>query len=304
LKSSPSVQQLPPNTFIVLGPTAVGKSELAVELAERVHGEIVGADAFQVYSGLDTLSAKPSSALRARVPHHLIGVVPLSASFDVAQYRAMAMECIAEIAGRGKTPIICGGAGMYVRALTHGLAETPPADAELRAKLAEEPLESLVQRLRDLDPASTVDEANPRRVIRALEVCILSGRPFSSFRTEWTTAPGVRGVILTRSRESLEARITARTAAMFTSGVLEEVEVAAELGPTAEKMLGLREIQGLLKGKFTRQECKERIIIATRRYAKRQMTWFRREQGYVWLDLDVEKDSVTEMLRVAEFRSA
>jgi tRNA dimethylallyltransferase len=287
----------------VLGPTAVGKSELAVELAERVGGEIVGADAFQLYTGLDILSAKPSAALRARVPHHLISVVPLTAAFDVAQFRAMAVERIEDVASRGKTPIICGGAGMYVRALTHGLAQTPPGDPALRAQLASEPLDALVQRLRALDPAAQVDESNPRRVVRALEVCLLSGQPFSSFRAEWAASPRVRGVILTRSRESLEERIAQRTAAMFAAGVVDEVEAVGVLGPTAAKMLGLQEIRDLLAGKITRQKCQERIRIATRQYAKRQLTWFRREQSYAWLDLDEVSDPLGALVKLTETAS-
>lgn len=283
---------LPKNTLIILGPTAVGKSELAVEVAERVGGEIVGADAYQIYRGLDVLSAKPSKELRARVPHHLIDEIPLSARLDVAQYRAMALERIKDIAGRGRVPIVCGGAGMYARALTHGLSETPPADPMLRAELEKQPLEELVARLRQLDPAGTVDEKNSRRVIRALEVCILSGRPFSSFREEWQQTPEFLGVILSRSRESLLQRISARTAGMFAEGVVEEVAAIGEIGPTAAQMLGLREIQRHFAGELSRKECEEAIAIATRQYAKRQLTWFRRERGYRWLDLDVEADAV------------
>lgn len=284
----------------MLGPTAVGKSDLAVALAERIGGEIVGADAFQIYAGLDILSAKPSAELRARVPHHLIGEIPLTEAFDVAQYRAMAMQRAHEIAGRGKVPIICGGAGMYVRALTHGLAETPPSDPALRDELGREPLEALVSRLRALDPEAVVDEKNPRRVIRALEVCLLSGRPFSSFREEWATDPAVRGVVLTRPRESLNARIEQRTAAMFREGVVEEVAASGNLGPTAAQMLGLREIRAFIAGEISQKECESRVAQATRQYAKRQLTWFRRERGYTWLDLEAGEDAIPAMQRLAE----
>ena len=290
---------LPANTFILLGPTAVGKSDLAVEFAERIGGEIIGADAFQIYQGLDILGAKPSLDLRARIPHHLIGVVPLTTAFDVAQYRALAIPRIQEIASRGRTPIVCGGAGMYVRTLTHGLSDTPPANLAIRAELEREPLETLVARLRALDPASVVDEKNPRRVIRALEVCLASGRPFSSYREEWETDPGIRGAIVTRSRDSLPARISSRTDAMFKQGVVEEVAAVGDLGPTAGQMLGLREIRQLLSGELTIPECKAAIAQATRQYAKRQLTWFRREKGYRWIDLDTCKDPAAELARLA-----
>jgi tRNA dimethylallyltransferase len=291
---------LPANTFILLGPTAVGKSDLAVDLAERIDGEIIGADAFQIYQGLDILSAKPSPELRARVPHHLIGEIPVTTAFDVAQYRAAALSRIEAVATRGHTPIVCGGAGMYVRALTHGLSDTPPANPAIRAELEREPLDLLVARLRALDPAAVVDEKNPRRVIRALEVCLVSGRPFSTYREEWEAEPVIKGAVLTRSRDSLHARIAARTNAMFTQGVVEEVAGIGDLGPTAGQMLGLREIQSLLAGQLALGECKAAIAQATRQYAKRQLTWFRRERGYEWIDLDLSADPVAELARLAK----
>jgi tRNA dimethylallyltransferase len=291
---------LPANIFILLGPTAVGKSDLAVDLAERINGEIIGADAFQVYRGLDILSAKPSPELRARVPHHLIGEIPITTAFDVAQYRALALPRIEDVASRGRAPIVCGGAGMYVRALTHGLSDTPSANPAIRAELEREPLDSLVARLRALDPDAVVDEKNPRRVIRALEVCLVSGRPFSSYREEWEAAPVIRGAILMRSRDSLHVHIAARTDAMFMQGVVEEVAGIGDLGPTAGQMLGLREIQQFLAGQLAIGECKAAIAQATRQYAKRQLTWFRREKGYEWIDLDICPDPVAELARLAK----
>jgi tRNA dimethylallyltransferase len=209
----------------------------------------------------------------------------------------MALERIHEIASRGKTPIVCGGAGMYARALTHGLADLPPADPSLRAALETEPLGALVNRLRALDPDAKVDQKNPRRVVRALEVCLLTGRPFSSFRTEWQGASATRGVILTRSPDSLRARIAERAAAMFAAGVVEEVAASPEPGPTARQMLGLTEIRALLDGEISEEECQSRIVQATQQYAKRQLTWFRREKGYAWLDLDSELDPVSAIAR-------
>jgi tRNA dimethylallyltransferase len=286
----------------VLGPTSVGKSRLAVQLAERVGGEIIGADAFQVYAGLDILSAKPSPELRARVPHHLVGEVPLAVRFDVAQWLARARECIADITARGRVPVVCGGTGLYIRALTHGLAPLPAADPALRASLENEPLSVLAGRLRALDPASTVDMRNPRRVIRALEVCILTGRPFSSFRSEWSGDTAPHGVILSRSRDELHAVIQARADAMFAAGVIDEVASTAEVGPTAAQMLGLAEIREHIAGHITREECIEAIRLATRQYAKRQLTWFRRERAFAWLDLSATPDPLAELLR--EFHTA
>jgi tRNA dimethylallyltransferase len=297
---SSTVPALPDSTFVILGPTAVGKSELAVQLAEKVGGEIVGADAFQIYEGLDILSAKPDASLRARVPHHLIGEIPRGRSFDVATFRTIALERIAEIASRGAVPIICGGAGLYVRALTHGISTAlPSADADLRARLETEPLDALVKQLVALDPAATVDMQNRRRVVRALEVCILTGKPFSSFREEWNDGPTVRGVILSRPREALHLRIEQRTEAMFAAGVVAEVAAAGDLGPTASQMLGLREIQAHIAGDLSLNACKAAIALATRQYAKRQATWFRRERGYTWMDLSTEPDALRRLSLMA-----
>jgi len=285
--------------FCLLGPTAVGKSRLAVELAERVGGEIIGADAFQVYAGLDILGAKPSPELRARVPHHLIGEVPLTVSFDVGQWLARARACVAEIAGRGRLPILCGGNGLYVRAFALGLASLPPADAGLRAALEKEPLSSLVERLRALDPATTVDMQNPRRVIRALEVCLLTGKPFSSFRSEWSSAADPRGIIVSLPHQRHSIAISDRTRAMFDAGVVEEVAAVREIGHTAEQMIGFREIRELCQGNLARGECVELIAQATRQYARRQMTWFRRERGLGWMDLSATADPVGDIERMA-----
>jgi tRNA dimethylallyltransferase len=251
-----------------------------VAVAERCGGEIMGADAFQVYRGLDVLTAKPSAELQARVPHHLIGEIPLTQSFDVAQYLERARQGIAEIHARGRKVIVVGGTGLYLRALSHGLADLPGADAALRAELEQQPLAALQEQLAKLDPlgATQIDLQNPRRVIRALEVCRLTGRPFSSFRDEWNKpAPHIRGVVLTLDRAVLHERIDRRTEMMFADGVIEEVRACGETGPTASQTLGLREIRALLAGEMDAAACIAAIQQSTRQYAKRQMTWFRRE---------------------------
>jgi tRNA dimethylallyltransferase len=274
--------------FIIAGPTAVGKSDIAVAVAEQCNGEIIGADAFQIYQGLDILTAKPSPTLRTRVPHHLIGEIPLTQSFDVAQYLALAQARIAEIRARSRVPIVVGGTGMYLRALLRGLADLPVADAELRSQLEARPLADLQRQLTELDPegVSRIDLKNPRRVIRALEVCLLTGRPFSSFREQWTgEASTPRGVVLTLDRETLHTRIEHRTQAMFDADVIDEVAQCGDLGPTASQVLGWREIRAHLRGEMSRAECIAAIAQATRQYAKRQMTWFRREESLEMLDL-------------------
>lgn len=287
--------------FIIAGPTAVGKSDLAAAVAERCGGEIVSADAFQIYRGLDILTAKPSAELRARVPHHLVGEIPLAQSFDVAQFLRLARERIATIQERGRLPIIVGGTGLYLRALTHGLADLPGNDPALRAQFENQPIEELSRRLVELDPAgyTQIDRQNRRRVVRALEVCLLTGRPFSSFREQWDQLGAeINGVVLTRPREELHKRIDLRTEAMFAAGVEQEVRESEMPGPTARQTLGWREIRALLDGQMNREDCIAAIQLATRRYAKRQMTWFRREAHLAAVELTVaiEPESVVEAL--------
>ncbi len=252
-----------------------------MQLAERVGGEIVGADAFQVYAGLPILTAQPSAEDRARVPHHLVGVIPLTHAFDVAQYLALARQQIEEIRGRGRVPVIVGGTGLYLRALLRGLADLPPADEALRAELSALSLVELQAELRQRDPVAArfIDLQNPRRLIRAIEVCRLTGRPFSSFREEWehTASSEFRGYVLTRERDDLYRRIDQRVEAMFRDGVEDEVAALGEVGATAGQVLGLREIRERLAGRLTRAECIAAIQQATRHYAKRQLTWFAKE---------------------------
>ncbi|MCX6968002.1 MAG: tRNA (adenosine(37)-N6)-dimethylallyltransferase MiaA [Verrucomicrobia bacterium] len=290
--------------FFLVGPTAVGKTEVALTVAEACHGEIVGADAFQVYEGLDLLTAKPSREALARVPHHLVGTVPLAEAFNVARYLEAAQAAIAEIRSRGRLPIIAGGTGLYVRALTRGLSDIPPASGELRAELASTPLPELLERLGTLDPeaAAAIDVQNPRRVLRALEVCLVTGKPFSSFRQEWEKQPQFEGVLLERPREELYERIERRTHSMFAEGVVEEVRAALAtggVGPTAGQVIGWREITALLRGECTQVEAIGAIQQATRRYAKRQMTWFHREPMLIPFSLSGTGDLARLIQRAA-----
>ncbi len=293
------------SAFFVVGPTAVGKSELAAALAQACGGEVIGADAFQVYRGLDLLSAKPSEALREAVPHHLIGTVGLEESYHVARYRQEALAAIGAVCARGKVPVICGGTGLYVRALTHGLAELPPGDPALREELAAQPLAALQERLAALDPegARQVDLANPRRVIRALEVTLASGKPFSAFRQEWEGQEvAARGVLLERPREELYERVALRCRAMLEEGVLEEVRAVGDaIGPGAAQMIGWRELSAVLRGKMTREEALDAMTQATRRYVKRQATWFKRERWLTSLAAG-EPGALSEMIRLQRER--
>ena len=269
--------------FFIVGPTSVGKTSLAVDLAEQIGAEIVSADAFQIYRGFDLLTAKPTPEQQRRVRHHLIGCVPASEAYNVARYLEAAHSAMQSIARRGHSVIVVGGSGLYAKALTHGLAPLPEADQALRAGLERQDAGDLLARLRCCDPvtASTIDARNKRRLVRALEVCLLTGRPFSSLRAGWKNtrrAARLRGVFILRDRDDLVARINRRVGTMFAHGVEEEVRTASTDGSfTADRILGLAQIRTYLAGQIGLASCREQIAVATRQYAKRQVTWFKRE---------------------------
>ena len=274
---------LPERTVFVLGPTASGKSAVALALAEEVGGEIVNADAFQMYRGLDVLTAKPSSSDLQRVPHHLYSCLDPGEHCDAQKYRDLALPVIQEIAARGAVPIVVGGSGLYVKAVTHGLAPLPPANAALRARLAQLTLVEQVHWLLQRDPvaAETVNLLNPRYVERALEICILTGQPQSSLRRSFAeTAPQRNGVSLTWDRETLYQRINQRVVAMFASGIIDEVRSLRTETDGVARAIGVKEVRALLAGEIDDATALAAIQQATRRYAKRQGTWFRREH---WL---------------------
>jgi tRNA dimethylallyltransferase len=304
--------------FFIVGPTATGKSEIAAEVARKLDAEIVSADAFQIYRGLDLLTAKPDQATLAKAPHHLIGMVPLSDEMNVERYREAAERTIRDIHARGKLAIVVGGSGLYVKALTHGLAKLPGANPKLRQTLEHATIDELFRSLSTLDPAGAqqIDRQNKQRLIRAVEVCLLTGKPFSAQRTDWKqasvaaavtggrgehaakpnplppgTAAATPGVLICRDRAELYARINRRVEQMFEADVLDEVREVNNVGSTAEKMLGLQEIRALIGGEISQAECVARIQQATRRYAKRQLTWFQRQTNFPALNLSAHGSS-------------
>jgi len=269
----------------VVGPTGVGKTALALDLASILGTEIVGADAFQIYEGIPILTAQPTPAQRARVPHHLVGCVPISSAYDAAAYQRDATRALSEIANRGLAAIIAGGTGLYVRALAEGLSPTPPSDPALRVELDATPLDALVERLRRADPdaPAQVDLRNKRRVTRAIEICELSAQPLARFRDR--PRQRGRGVLLTRDRDDLNARIESHVRAMFDAGVVNEVAALPPPGLTASRTVGLREIQAHLRGELPLDACRAAIVLATRQLAKRQLTWFRNQTSFPPLNL-------------------
>jgi tRNA dimethylallyltransferase len=256
-------------------------------MARKLGGEIVNADAFQLYRGLEVLSAAPSAEERAIAPHHLYGVLDPTESADAGTYMRLAKPVIEEIQSRGKTPVVTGGSGLYLKFLTHGPAPLPAGDAALRAVLDARPLDDLVAELQSIDPVEAARTAlqNRRFVSRALEICILTGQKASDLRDQWETqtraiSAGLRGIVIQRSRPDLHARIAQRTRAMLDGGAIEEAAALTDVSANCEKAIGFREIRALLAGEIDRATCEELINAATRQYAKRQETWFRREK---WL---------------------
>ena len=285
--------------FFIVGPTATGKSELAADAASDLNAEIVSADAFQIYRGLHLLTAKPDAATLAKARHHLVGSMPTLEAMNAEKFRRLALRAIGEIHSRGKLVIVVGGSGLYIKALTHGLAVLPSADPDLRAQLSELSLADLQKKLRGLDPITVVDLKNRRRLIRAIEICVLSGKTASEQRSSWQSDRPSQGVFVFRERDDLYERIDQRVKKIFEAGVIEEVRNAGAVSETASKMIGLRELRELLDGKMSLEQCVAAIQQATRRYAKRQLTWFRRQTNFQSLNLS-ELSHVQAVERVSQ----
>lgn len=261
---------------------------MALAWAARSGGEVVNADAFQLYREFPVLSAQPAAAARASVPHHLFGCIPCRENMDAARYAGMALGVIRGIVARGRIPFVVGGSGLYLQALLEGLPELPPIAPALRAEVRAMTLEQLVARLRALDPAGAdgIDLRNPRRVARRVELCLQTGRPASDVLARPAPAEGLRGIVFTRSRGDLHARIEAAVADRLAGGALDEVRsMRGAAGETAPQILGWREITAHLDGEATLEECRERLTAATRQYARRQLTWFRGKSTFPMLNL-------------------
>ncbi|ADO72015.1 tRNA (adenosine(37)-N6)-dimethylallyltransferase MiaA [Stigmatella aurantiaca] len=282
-----------PLLTVIAGPTASGKTALAVELARRAGGEIVSADSQQVYRFFDIGTAKPSEEERAAVPHHLISVVDPLETFSAAEYQRHADAAIAEIAARGRPVFLVGGTGLYLRILLHGVVEAPGADPALRASLealaAAEGREAVHRQLAQVDPetAAKLPTNDLVRIIRALEIHSRTGVPASVWRREHAFAPDrypFRLFILEPPREDLYRAIHARTEAMFARGLIEETQALlargyAEAAPM--RSVGYVQARAVAEGRMSREEALQDTAQETRRYAKRQLTWFRKEPGAV-----------------------
>jgi tRNA dimethylallyltransferase len=279
----------------VAGPTAVGKTEVALLLAERLKGEIISVDSMQVYRGLEVGTAKPSPEERARVPHHLIDVVGMTMPFDAAKFVSLANQAVDGIRLRGRLPILCGGTGLYFKAFFEGLSQAPAGAPELRAALEATPVAELLSELSQRDPVTyeRIDRQNRRRIVRALEAIRLTGKPFSAQQSPWSHSSHEfeRGTIfgLARSTADLTARIDARVDAIFRRGLIMETEQLLTTGlaenRTALQALGYRQTVEHLQGSRGLAETIALVKIRTRQFAKRQMTWFKRQLPVQWIHI-------------------
>ncbi|MFC4374669.1 tRNA (adenosine(37)-N6)-dimethylallyltransferase MiaA [Nocardia halotolerans] len=283
-----------PRPIAVVGPTATGKTDLALELAEWLGGEIVNIDAMQLYRGMDVGTAKLPPGQRRGIPHHLLDVLDVTETATVAAYQQSAAAVVEDIMARGHTPVIVGGSMMYVQALLDQWdfpATDPAVRARWEALLAEGGAPAVHAALRQADPAAaaTILPTDGRRMVRALEVVELTGKPFAASAPtigapRWHTA--ILGV--DRDTAALDSRIEARTALMFDTGLVEEVrgllEVGLREGLTARRAIGYAQVLAYLDDEYDLAHARERTLIGTRRYVRRQRSWFRRDPRVAWLD--------------------
>ncbi|MYA69005.1 tRNA (adenosine(37)-N6)-dimethylallyltransferase MiaA [Candidatus Poribacteria bacterium] len=293
----------------LLGPTAVGKTEIAIQLAQHLNAEIVSVDSRQIYRQMDIGTAKPTPEERQAAPHHLIDCVDVSQPFSVADYQSLVDTAIADIQNRGKQVLLVGGAGLYFRAVVDGLFEGPDADIAFRERLEREAAQrganALHERLRVCDPASA-DRIHPNnvvRVIRALEVYELTGTPMSEHQQQWHRENRRYPFIafcLTMPRALLYRRIEQRVDVMLANGLIAEVESLLAAGyardTVALRSFGYKELIAYLDGKCTYLEAVEQLKRNTRRFAKRQLTWFRKDTRIEWVDRNSTLDIVAHLL--------
>jgi tRNA dimethylallyltransferase len=276
----------------VVGATATGKSALGIEIAQAIGGEVVNADSMQLYRGMDIGTAKVTPAERAGVPHHLMDIWDITEPASVAGYQHLARAVVGDIKRRGKVPVLVGGSGLYIRAALEDL-DFPGTDQEVRARLEKELADGgpgpLHDRLRELDPeaAAAILPSNGRRIVRALEVIEISGRPFTATMPEFGTTSADVQIGLSLPRPALDERITERVHRMWRDGFAEEVRElerrGLRAGRTASRALGYAQMLRHLSGEWTSEQALEETIKATRRFARRQESWFRRDPRITWV---------------------
>ncbi len=284
--------------LVVVGPTAVGKSKVAIELAKRLDGEVISADSMQVYKGMDIGTAKPGPKERRKIRHHLINIVDPPVDFSVAEYQRLARTAIEEITQRGKLPMLVGGSGLYIRSVIDKLKfPSGTLSSKIRRELEKQTKSDpggLYEELQRLDPkaAKKIHPHNLRRIIRALEVITLTGRTFTEYQKEWQRRESIyeiRIVGLNLPREELYAKIDGRVDEMLQKGLLDEVKTLVSLGYsgaiTARQALGYKELLEHLEERKSLEDAVQLIKQRTRNFAKRQLTWFKRDPRIKWFDI-------------------
>lgn len=297
-----------PRVVVVVGPTAAGKTALGVALAGAIGGEVVNADSMQLYRGMDIGTAKATPAERGGVAHHLLDIWDVAETASVADYQKRARACVDELLARGRTPVVVGGSGLYVRALIDRI-EFPGTDPGLRARLEAELAaagpQPLHERLASVDPAAAaaILATNGRRIVRALEVVELTGRPFTATLPAYDQVYDAVQIGLDLPAPALDARIATRVDRMFAAGLVEEVRrlerAGLRQGRTASRALGYQQVLAHLDGRLTEAEAREETVRATRRFVRRQRSWFRRDPRVAWLDADGPNVSDAALRRIA-----
>ncbi len=282
--------------IFIVGPTAVGKTDIAFLLAKKINGEIVSCDSMQVYKELSIASNKPPRETLKNISHHLINVVSVAKNFDVAAFRKRALAAIKKIHQKNKIPLIVGGSGLYMAILLDGIFTQAKKNLRLRQKLENEARakgsQFLYEKLQSVDPAAAakIHANDTRRIVRALEVFLSTKKPISQLQKERQGIWGcydIKIFALSRERSELYEAINARVEAMFTQGLVEEIKKISKkrLSKTAQGILGIAEVQGFLKGEYDLERAKYLLKLKTRHYAKRQLTWFKRDKRLQWVNM-------------------
>jgi tRNA dimethylallyltransferase len=283
--------------ILLVGPTCVGKTETSILLAEELNTEIISADSMQIYRHMDIGTEKPTREQRKRIRHHMIDIVEPDEDYSTGRYVEAVRPIIEGLLRDGKVPVVTGGTGLYIKAMTRGLFKGPSADWALREKLLKESADALYRQLAGLDPeaAREIMPTDKRRVVRALEVCLLSGEKFSELKRRHTASFPFDFIkmALSRDRKELYAMIEDRVNSMLKKGLVQEVEILMRMNPSRAPMqaIGYKEVAAHLRGEYSLDEAVRLIKRNTKRYAKRQFTWFGKEDGLNWADITGNKDA-------------
>jgi tRNA dimethylallyltransferase len=283
--------------ILIVGPTCVGKTGTSILLAEELRTEIISADSMQIYRHMDIGTEKPTRGQRKRVMHHMIDIVEPGEDYSTGRYVETVKPIIEGLLRNGRVPVVTGGTGLYIKAMTRGLFKGPSADWVLREELLKESAEALYGKLAGIDPeaAREIMPTDKRRVVRALEVCLLSGEKFSDLRRRHTAAFPFDfiKIALSRDRKELYTMIEERVDGMFKRGLVKEVEALMKMNPSRTPMqaIGYKEVAAHLRGEYSLDEAVWLIKRNTKRYAKRQFTWFGKEEGLNWVDITGIKDA-------------